>query len=252
MTNVVDVTPHGNVLVLRMAYGKANVLDTESCRALTAIFEESRMRSARALVLTGQGSIFSAGVDLVRVVEGGAAYVREFLPALNTLFSTLFSFPRPVVAAINGHAIAGGCILACAADYRVMARGPGRIGVPELLVGVPFPVAILEIVRFVVAPQFLQSTVYRAVTLAADTAQQQGLVDAAVDPDRLMDEAMAVAEEMASRPARAFEMTKHQLRAPTVQRMRDGAAIESAVYDEWATPETLDVIRAYVARTLKR
>ena len=67
--------------------------------------------------------MFSAGVDLLRVVDGGAAYVRTFLPAFRRVFETLFDYPKPVVAAVNGHAIAGGCVLACAADYRVMAAG---------------------------------------------------------------------------------------------------------------------------------
>ena len=84
--------------------------------------------STRALVLTGSGAMFSAGVDLLRVVAGGADYVRVFLPAINRMFQALFAFPKPVVAAVNGHAIAGGCIMVCAADWRLMARetGPDR------------------------------------------------------------------------------------------------------------------------------
>ena len=120
--------------------------------------------AAGALVITGQGKMFSAGVDLPRLVEGGAAYVREFLPAMNHAFETLFAFPKPLVVAVNGHAIAGGCVMACCADYRIMAREPGRIGIPELLVGVPFPVVPLEIVRFATPPQHLQALIYRGLT----------------------------------------------------------------------------------------
>ena len=93
-----------------------------------------------------------------------------FLPAMNQAFEALFAFPKPVVAAVNGHAIAGGCIMACCADYRIMAREPGRIGIPELLVGVPFPVVPLEIVRFATPPQHLQALIYRGLTLTADDA----------------------------------------------------------------------------------
>ena len=75
-----------------------------------------------AVVLTGQGRMFSAGVDLLRLGEGGAAYVRRFLPALHRLYDAVFFFPKPVVAAVNGHAIAGGCVLACCADRRIAAR----------------------------------------------------------------------------------------------------------------------------------
>jgi enoyl-CoA hydratase len=196
--------------------------------------------------------MFSAGVDLPRVLDGGAAYVHEFIPALNWLLTTLFAFPKPVVAAINGHAIAGGCIIACAADYRIMAREPGRIGLPELLVGVPFPVAPIEIMRFAAPPQHLQALIYRGLTLTADAALQHGLVDAVVDPDRLLDEATAVAEAMAVVPEAVFARTKAQLREPALQRIRAGAAMDAAVEDAWAGEAVLGAIRGYVARTLKR
>ena len=156
------------------------------------------------------------------------------------------------MAAVNGHAIAGGCVMACAADYRMMAREPGRIGIPELLVGVPFPVVPLEIMRFAAPRQYLQALAYRGLTLTADLALQHGLVDAVVDAERLLDEAVAVAESLAAIPSAAFSLTKLQMRAPTRRRMRAGAAVDAEVQDAWASPETLDAIRDYVARTLKR
>src|SRR5207253_4831329 len=103
---------------LTMAHGKANAMSTEFCRALTARLAEANSSPARAVIITGQGRMFSAGVDLLRLSEGGAPYVREFLPALNAMFEAVFTCPKPVVAAVNGHAIAGGCVLACAADHR--------------------------------------------------------------------------------------------------------------------------------------
>lgn len=235
-----------------MTHGKANAIDLELCEALIAQFDACRQSAARAIVLTGQGRMFSAGVDLLRVVDGGAPYVRTFLPAVSRAFEALFAFPKPMVAAINGHAIAGGCVMAYCGDYRVMAREPGRIGIPELMVGVPFPVVPLEIMRFAAPPQYLQAMAYRGVTLSADEALRHGLVDAVADPERLVDEAVAVAESLAAVPAAAFDLTKRQLREPTLQRIRAGAAIDAAVQDAWAGEPTLTAIRDYVARTLKR
>src|SRR5262249_3844040 len=130
---VIELADHG-VAVLHLAHGKVNAMSMEFCEALTARFAE--ISSARAAGMTATGRTFSAGVHLVCLLEGGAPYVRKFLPALSNMFVTVFSHPAPVVAAINGHAIAGGCVLACAADKRLMARDSGRIGVTELLVGV--------------------------------------------------------------------------------------------------------------------
>ncbi len=101
---MIELTERDGVVLLRLADGKANAMSLEFCEALTARF--AALSSARAVVLTGSGHIFSAGVDLKRLVEGGAAYVRKFLPALSTMLATVFSHPAPVVAAINGHAIA--------------------------------------------------------------------------------------------------------------------------------------------------
>ena len=235
-----------------MAHGKVNALDLELCEALTAQLEDCARSEAGAIVLTGDGRTFSAGVDLLRVLNGGAEYVRAFLPAVNHMFETLFSCPKPVVAAVNGHAIAGGCVMACAADYRMMAREPGGIGIPELLVGVPFPVVPLEIMRFAAPRQYLQALAYRGLTLTAEEALRHGLVDAVVDAERLLDEAVAVAESLAAIPSAAFSLTKTQMRAPTRRRMRAGDTLDAEVQDAWASPETLNAIRDYVARTLKR
>jgi enoyl-CoA hydratase len=248
---VIDSTRQGRVALLRMAHGKANALDVELCDALTAQLNDCAGSDAGALVVTGEGRMFSAGLDLVRILNGGATYVRALLPSLNRMLAALFSLPKPVVAAVNGHAIAGGCVIACAADYRLMAREAGRIGIPELLVGVPFPVVPLEIMRFA-APQHMQALAYRGLTLTADQSLPYGLVDAAVDADRLLDDALAVAESLAAIPAAAFALTKRQMREPALQRMREGAVTDAAAEDSWASAETLAAIRGYVARTLNR
>jgi len=143
------------IAVLTLTHGKANALDIELCDALAARFKELRKSGEKAVVLTGQGKIFSAGVDLKRLSSGGADYIRQFLPALHRLYEAIFFHPKPVVAAINGHAIAGGCVLACCADRRIMGREAGRIGVTEILVGVPFPALAFEIVRSAVQPRYL-------------------------------------------------------------------------------------------------
>ncbi len=163
-------------------------MSTEFCRALTAQLEDLRTAPTRAVVLTGTGRMFSAGVDLPRLIEGGAPYIREFLPALNTMLATVFSYPKPVVAAINGHAIAGGCVLACAADRRLMAKEGGRIGVTELLVGVPFPAAAMEIMRHATAPQYFEHAIFSGATFTPDEAALRGWSTRSSSPSTCRDE----------------------------------------------------------------
>src|SRR5262245_53462848 len=136
-TRMIERTLHEGILTLRLAHRKASALDIELLDALLRELDGA-VEDVRAIILTGTGSIFSAGVDLFRLTQEGADYVRRFLPLLSRAVRALFAFPKPVVAAVNGHAIAGGCIMVLAADARLMAEGRGRIGIPELLVGVPF------------------------------------------------------------------------------------------------------------------
>lgn len=250
---MIDVEPRGPISIFHMSHGRANALDLEFCEALTARLEAYRYASPQALVLIGDGQIFSAGVDLLRVLEGGPMYLTTFLPALRTLFETLFCYPKPVVAAINGHAIAGGCVLACAADYRLMAQQTGHIGVPELLVGVPFPTIALEIMRGVAAPHQLPTFLYGGATFDPSQAFERGLVDALVAPDTLLEQAVATAETLAALPPLAFTLTKRQVREPVMKRVReDGPQFDLVVQELWEAPATLAAIRAYVARTFKR
>src|SRR6185436_3489812 len=241
------------VAILTLAHGKANLFDIEFFGAVAEALEECAASPARAAVIIAGGSIFSGGVDLRRLVEGGHRYAEEFLPALGHAFDVAFAFPKPLVAAVNGHAIAGGCILANAADRRLMARGTGRIGVPELLVGVPFPTVALEIMRQQLPPPHLSAVIFSGETVVADRAVALGLVDAAVEPDRLLDEAIGAAKPMAALPPAAFAITKQQLRAPALARIREGRErFDAAIHEYWAASGTLDTIRAYVLRTLKK
>ncbi|HEX3338408.1 MAG TPA: enoyl-CoA hydratase/isomerase family protein [Pseudolabrys sp.] len=243
----------GGVAVLTMMHGKVNALDIEFCHAIADRLIDLRKSDAKAVVLTGQGGIFSAGVDLKRLSEGGADYIRQFLPSLHHLYETVFFHPKPVVAAVNGHAIAGGCVLACCADRRIMAQGVGRIGVTEILVGVPFPALAFEIVRFAVPPRYLPEFTLSGATYVSDEALRRGWVDEIAEPEDLLEDAMAVARELSLLSPAAFTQTKRQIRQPVIERLQaSGAATDKAVTEIWTAPATLTYIRDYVARTLKR
>ncbi len=241
----------GTVAVLRMEHGKANAVDTELFADVLREFDAVESSDASALVLTGTGSMFSAGVDLFRVLEGGAPYLAEFLPALSATIRRLFTFPRPIVAAINGHAIAGGCILAAACDRRIMNREQGRIGVTELLVGVPFPAYALEALRFLLPARHLQDLVYTGRTVGAAEALEIGLVDATAAPGELLEEACRAAARMGALSAEAFTISKRQIRQPALERMeRLAAETDAGMLDYWSLPETLAGMRAFLEKTV--
>ena len=240
-------TNKDGIETIQLAHGKANALDVELTRALSDTIRELEADSrVRAVVLTGKGSIFCAGVDLFQVLKGGPDYTDEFFWALVEALKVLFAFPHPLVAAINGHAIAGGCVLAAASDYRIMARGPGKIGVPELRVGMPFPLVAIEILRFATSDAHLQELIYQGKTYAVGEAYERGLLDEVVEPDSLLQRAQDVAANLCSEPSARFRITKRQLRAPSLRQMEFGPDTNSEVLDAWKDPATVAAIQEYV------
>ncbi len=245
--SAVTARQDGPVTVLEFERGKANALDTELLRELIHHLDDIAKGPHRAIILTGRGSIFSAGVDLFRVVDGGRAYVEQFLPVLIDALTRLFTMPVPMVAAINGHAIAGGCVMASACDYRVMADGEATIGVPELRVQVPFPTAAIEILRFAVAGAHFQELVYLGRTYRVGEAKDIGLVDEIVAADKLLARAGEIARRMSEIPTATFRLTKAQVRQPALERMqRIAPDMDQKVIELWRSPDTSGAIARYL------
>ncbi len=250
---MIQTETHGSVTLLRFAHGKASALDLEFLQAITDAFARERGSNSRALVLTGTGSIFSAGVDLHRLVEGGKDYVARFLPALDECFLSLFTFEKPVVAAINGHAIAGGMMIAAASDHRILAAGRATVGIPELKVGVPFPLAALEVVRHALAPHVLQEAVFTGRMYRVEECLARGIVDEVVEPANLIERALERASELAAFPTASYALTKRQMRLPALDTIeRHGARARAEALAVWSDPTTLAAVRSYVERTIKK
>jgi enoyl-CoA hydratase len=251
---VIELDDIDGVAVVRLAHGKVNALDLELLTEITRTFGELDAGPVRAIVLTGAGRAFSAGADLWRILDGGADYIAEFVPALTTALETVFNVGKPVVAAINGPAIAGGCILASCADRRIMADGAGRIGVTELLVGVPFPVAAMEILTYAAGPQLARDAVLTGAMHDPAEAVARGLVDEVVAPLRLLESALQTARRLAtSIPADTYRLTKRQLRTATNERIADQRPIQDPLALEvWIARAADGWMRSYLERVTTR
>jgi len=253
ITPMIDWKLNGDVGLLRMAHGKANVLDVEFCRALADALETAENSAARAVVLAGQGSIFSGGVDLHRLVQGGPDYIKVFLPALDALLARAFTFEKPLIGAINGHAIAGGALLALCCDRLVLARGGARIGVPELKVGVPIPALGIEILRTMLVEPHLSSAIYHGKLWQGEECLAAGLVHEVVEADRLEARCLELAQELGAAPTASFALTKGILRLPALDALdKHGARVREENLRVWSAPETLRAVEGYIAKTLKK
>ena len=242
----------GGVRVLKLAHGKVSAIDIELGEALIAEFKDAADPSVKAVIVTGTGSSFSAGVDLFRVIKEGPEYARRFLPMLDQFLLATLTFPKPVVAAINGHAIAGGCILAAACDRRIMTEGNERIGIPELAVGVPFPALPLQIMAARVADGHLRELVFSGRTVPIDEAKTIGLIDEKCPEGMLLDRATEVAQQLAAIPAGAFALTKEAFYSPILDRTSRLADLNARVTEAWLQQHTYDTIRAYLDKTIKK
>jgi enoyl-CoA hydratase len=234
-----DVAVADGVTIVRLDHPPVNAFDLE--------LVEDAVHTFRGVdgpvVLTGAGKCFSAGVDLRAFLDGGDAYADRLLAAASAAFLAVFDHPAPVVAAINGHAIAGGCVLAMAADVRVMSRG--KIGLSEVAVGVPFPVAALEICRYVMGPSVTRAAL-QADNIDAESALARGWIDELVTADDLLARATAVASALGQHAPAAYALTKEQLHRPARDAIDAGAQMDAQVVAGWKSAETRARIGAFL------
>jgi enoyl-CoA hydratase len=238
------------VRVLRLAHGKVSAMDIELGEALLGEMRDAAAAPIKAVIVTGTGSTFSAGVDLFRVVNDGPEYGRRFLRVLDAFLQSALTLPKPMIAAINGHAIAGGCILAACCDRRIMVEGNGRIGIPELAVGVPFPAMPLQIMAARLSDAALRDLVFTGRTVQVDDARALGLIDEKCPSGMLIDRATEVAQQLAAIPAGAFALTKEAFYAPILARAESLRDLNARVAEAWLQPHTYETIRAYLAKTV--
>src|SRR5437660_3318581 len=164
----------GDVALIRMEAGKVNAMGPAFLAALSGLLDE--LGDAAAAVITGQGSVFSAGLDLPALVDVDRAAMRAFMERFDELILRLFQLPQPLVAAVNGHAIAGGCVLALQADVRIAADRDARIGLNETQLGIGLPSAVVETLRWQVPGPSLAAIALEGRLLSPREALQSGLL----------------------------------------------------------------------------
>ncbi|MCA9673390.1 MAG: enoyl-CoA hydratase/isomerase family protein [Kofleriaceae bacterium] len=237
-----------DVAVLRLRAGKANAMNTAMLGELNRLVDEAG-RTARGLVLVGDGKAFSAGLDLPALVDLERPAMREFIDMFARAMIRVLRLDIPVVAAIDGHAIAGGCVLALQADVRLAARGAARIGLTETQLGIGLPAVVTEVLRIRVPPSSLVPIALEGRLLSPDEAHALGLVHDLVEPDALLDAAVARAATLAALPSPGVAHVKAQLRRPALDAMvLHGVAERERWLDTWFTAEARERITAAAAR----
>lgn len=197
----------------------ANAIDLEVARDLAAAFADAdRSSDCRAFVLTGTGRFFSAGIDVKAVPAYDGAARAAMLRTINSTAAGLYGVAKPVVAAVNGHALGGALVVALACDVRLAAAGDARIGLTEAAAGIPFPAVPLLVVEAEVTSREARLATLVGEAVGPERALALGFVDAVVPPGELLARAHERAAALLAIPG--FAAVKAQLRGRALAAMR--------------------------------
>jgi enoyl-CoA hydratase len=249
MADMIDVVHQGPIAVVTLRRPPANAMNVEFTDEIASVFQRlGQDRSVRSLVLTGQGKSFCAGVDLKALSNSDEAYQRRMVDALNRAFHAVYACPVPVVGAINGHAIAGGLVLALCCDWRVAVNTQFLAGLTEVRVGVPYPVGAMEVVRTELAPQVARQLILFGQNMPSTAAVAAGVFDELVEPEALLERALVKASEFAALPPAAFAKSKRQLRSRAFEAIEAAIAGAEPLLNGWLSRETIEAAAAVLAR----
>ena len=255
MTSSVQTIDHGRIRELRLARPPVNALDPALCRALIAGLDQAVAEDMDAVVVSGASGIFSAGLDVPYLMSLG-----EDRHALHAAWGAFFGAARalaglriPVVAAITGHAPAGGCVLSLCCDYRVMARSPDparpfTIGMNETQVGLAVPDGAQQLMRRVVGHHRAERLLVAGTMVPADQAAAIGLVDELAAPDEVVPRALAWLQPLLRLPRAPMLQTRALARADLVRALDPEHLHLDRFVDGWYEPDTQAGLRALLAR----
>lgn len=216
-----NVDRNEGLATITLSRGKVNAIDRGMMDELrTALEDLQHDAGTNAVILTGSGKFFSFGFDVPALLSFTKEQFTDFVGAFTALYTDLFAYPKPILAAINGHAVAGGCMLALACDHRVMARGNARISLNEITFGASVFAGIVEILRFWVGSANATSILTSGAMYSAEEAVALGLVHEATDENLVLARAMNAAAAFGAKRPAALASMRSLLRRPALEEMR--------------------------------
>ena len=232
------------IVTLSLNRGKVNPLNGDVVEEILSSLKTLEDDSVvNAVILTGQGKFFSFGFDVPELLTYSREAFSDFLAKFTNLYSYMFLYPKPIVAALNGHTIAGGCMLALSCDCGIIASGKPKISLNEIDLGVPIFAGIAEILRFCVGSRNATEILYSGALYSAEEALSLGLVDKITTVEDLTDAATKVASDLGHKPYPAFAGLKSLLRKPILTEIaqRENESIKEFI-DIWYSDSTRDIL----------
>lgn len=247
---MIDIIPHdAGITELRIARPPVNLIDVGVLKSLRHALSEADRAGQRGIILSGAPGVFSSGVDVAALVDGDHAAVREYWQQVFLLASEMALSRQPIFAAITGHCMAAGALLAVFCDYRVMAQGAWHVGLNEVRVGVALPECFQFAVRRVVGALMAERLLVFGRMLSPQQALDVNLVDELAEPAQVVERARERLLELLSVPPQALVST----RAIARRDLRDVFADVDALpvddfVDAFLQPETMQALRHVASR----
>jgi len=239
MNRSVTVQLDGGLATVRLSRERANAIHGELLDSLREAYRQaSADGSVRGLLLAASGKVFCPGLDLQELCGLDRPAMRRFMEDFRATVVEMFRFPKPVLAAVQGHALAGGFILALTADRRILRRG-ALVGLNEVRVGVPVPFEVACLLRYSVPADRLAEVALFGRNYSAEEALACGLVHEVLDGDDFETRCRERLEEWASRDGASYAATKTWLRREAVAEMLQASHGEIEVFlDRWFSDST--------------
>ncbi|MEO7478143.1 MAG: enoyl-CoA hydratase/isomerase family protein [Lysobacteraceae bacterium] len=254
---MIEHIQHGPIHEIRLARPPVNALNPELLDALRGAVEAAPGNGARAIILSGGPSVFSGGLDVPYLMGLDATALKAAWRGFFDAATAIARCQVPMVAAIGGHAPAGGCVLALCCDYRVMARSPDpekpfRIGLNEVQVGLAVPECIQHLMRRVVGVYRSERLLVVGAMPTAEQALKIGLVDEVVELDQTVPQAIAWLQQLLALPSAPMLATRAQARADIIDALTDPRQLNlDRFLDAWNAPDTQNALQALLARLKK-
>lgn len=243
----VDLSINNDIAVIKLNRGKVHALNETLVEELSANFNDMKYdNTVKSIILTGTGKFFSFGLDIPELMPYSRESFEDFIIKFCNLYSQIYMFPKPVICAVNGHAIAGGFILASCCDYRLMVTGKARITLNEITFGSSLFAGNLEILKALVGIHNAELIALRGKMYSAEQAREMNLVDRLVSENDLMAEAVYMADSYAQKDKTAFNSIKKLIRQPVYEayKTREELAIREFVkiwYSEYTRSQIAEI-----------
>ena len=238
---MLKITIKQKIAVIKLNNKVTNAIGPKLVSELRAkLHEMSSDDEIRAIILTSANTkFFSIGLNIPELYEYSKEKFTQFYTAFNELCMEIYTYPKPTIAMINGHAIAGGCILALCCDYRFMPQERKLMGLNEIKLGVPVPYPALHILDNMIGSEHTKDFVYMGEFHPPESLLEIGIIDEIIPPDELFEYSLDRCQSLGKNPSLAFAKIKLDLRMPVIAQIKTeiNSHILSFV-DSWYSHET--------------